>query len=232
MKISEIRFLVKTTLVLTFWLASIYIFGVWAQSNNVKIHLYSSSRAGLSYERAVNHFSSISVGCLLAKKKYRAGLFSNNVSYSHTGFRLMGDFRIYVSQKDEKLSGLYCGLNGSIGRHQVNYQRLRGLGGIDTFFFILGLLTANEDYIAGAVKSGESKTIVGEAKVIASSVGLKFGWQKQWDIVSLDMGANFKRNSALNSTRGIPLNTGKYQAYRPDIKGSTVELYFGMGIAF
>lgn len=201
----------------------------FGQNNNIKVNVSTSSPLGFSYERVINHNSTVTLGFEANKKKYKG--FFEDMEYTNNRKSLIGEYRIYLGQK-EKLNGIYIAPNISFGSHNVNYYDEKGLDRdplLSTFILLFDILDGDID---GRYVGDNPEPVYGNAKINTGSLGFKVGYQKRFNAITLDMGFNLSKNSILGNQKELGLSNGTSISYENDIDGFETALYLGVGYAF
>lgn len=195
----------------------------WAQKNNIKVLKGIKGKSAFEYERLFLPSASLLVGVRSYAGNKRDNKFTNK------GTRLTIAYRQYLNAGKDPMSGFYVSPVVSIGQHSVSYLD-EPSSGIGLTLFSIGLTAVAGD-ASYLYFPEEEETITGESKISASSVGVKLGYQKRWNAITMDMGMNISNNST-DDPRGMRVSNGTYRAYNPDIEGRDVDFYLGFGFAF
>lgn len=216
------RTIVKNIFV--FVLLSTFAQNGFCQKNNIKATSFLGSKKSLGYERAINTNYSGLVSLKMYNEKTRN-------DFTSKGLRMSGEYRFYLTNKTESLSGFYLAPNFSMGKHEVKYSHTTGSGlGLGFLFTTIDILADGELDNPLYLKTPE--TITGEANITAQTIGLKIGFQKRWEFITLDFGMNLTKNAISGHEKGLKLSDGSYKEFNSDLVGNRPEAYFGMGFAF
>ena len=204
------------------------ITNIFAQKNNIQLGSIPDQII-ITYERAITTNSSAVAGLNIYNSSSKKG-------FTNKGGRLIGEYRFYSNIKDG-FRGFYIAPNFSLGKHQINYQPLErsasGQGLSIPSINLFGNFTGSGNfYGSNGSGSPSSKTITGKANVIASSAGIKIGFQYLWKFITLNSSCNFSRNFTSGFSDGLHLSNGDYAKFNSDLNGFQANLYIGLGIAF
>ena len=178
-----------------------------AQKNDIKVTLVTPGKLNFAYERQLSPKSSISLHYQYHDFEYAQlfNIFNADVDYRNQGFRLLAEYRFYISEKTTALEGLYLAPNISWGKHSLNYKLKSG----NAF---------------GSELNPQNR----HAKVSARGLGLKIGYQQKIQRAIIDVGTNISRNSKIK----IFETSEKLPPFRGDVGGAYIELYLGIGYTF
>lgn len=207
---------------------------IHAQNNAIKITAFNQDNLNLSYERAINMKTSAAIRFKFYNRDYSDDqLFSKDkTTFTHQGFKLTGEYRVYLTSPEKKLNGLYVAPHASVGSHSLNYYREIKSEGLGLGGFVFGTLfdLLDGDLDASREITQTTTIIRGNAKVTSLGAGLKIGYQQRWGNFLLDFGTKLSGQST--RLKGIPLNNGSHQTLPTTVKGGLAEVYFGLGLAF
>jgi len=183
----------------------------WAQLNNMKFTKGTRGQSSFEFERATSANSSFIGGF-----KFYSENFENN-NFKNKGTRMAFEYRKYLNGGTKTMNGIYLAPNISLGRHTVSYEDIPNSKiGWSLFSVGLSLATQNANLL---YFPEQEETVTGESKVISSGM------------ITFDIGMNISKNS-IRDSKGMRVSDGTIKEYNPDIQGTDVNLYFGMGYAF
>ncbi len=201
-----------------------------AQRNNIKFTGLTKGQTSFGFERSINKNTSAVFSLIASNFDYGKQIFSPNFKYTNKGMRISGEYRLYLSKKDKNLNGLYMAPNASFGKHQLEYRRKPVGIGVQIFIGLFDFASDGEiDY---PLDASDTKDVIGNMDVFANSLGLKLGYQKIWKRLTMDLGANFSKNSVGGGVKGFRLDNGGFESFKSDLSGNTTALYFGLGFSF
>ena len=192
-------------------LCLIYNTDVLSQKNNIKFMIHNPFGLEMGYERAIQQHSSILCNVSITAYDF-SGLFGlpRGESYMFD----MG-LRNYLNN-DKTLNGLYIEGELGVGRAKSSGSKYIGKEQIEIFFVLFDI---------PQYASGNSESIMGR-------IGLNLGYQKRWDVISIDLGIGMQYNTPVGGDQSIPLSDGSRLELPNYINGFTPKVYFGMGFAF
>lgn len=188
-----------------------FFFDAQPPSNHIKLSFSNPVILELEYERPVQQDKSVLINL-------RAGLhdFSDNFGFPKgESYALTIGFRNYL-HPTKTLSAFY--IEGELGAGLTNTSASRYLGTEEVLF---GFSVVDVPIYAR-----------GSAEVIVGHFGINLGYQKRWNVFSLDFGLGMQYNTPLEGEQYIPLSDGSNVPFSSYIKGFTPKAYFGIGFAF
>lgn len=217
-------FIIGKTSKITLTISLLFLItNIFAQKNNIQLGINPDKIIIITYERAITTNSSAVAGLNIYTPSSKNDL-------TNKGSRVMGEYRLYSNIKDG-LRGFYIAPNFSFGKHQINYESSSRSSSGSSFGQGLSVPSINLfGNFSGSNPS--SKTITGKANVVASSAGIKIGYQHLWKFVSLNYSCNFSRNFTSGFSEGLSLSNGDYAKFNSDMNGFQAIVYIGLGIAF
>lgn len=194
-----------------FVLFSIIGTSVFAQNNNIKLRFHRPLGLELGYERAIKQHQSLIFNVQAAAYDF-SGLFDlpNGEMYS-ANFGI----RNYINNT-KKLNGLYLEGELGVGKAKSYGSEYQGTKQIPFLFSIIDV----PDYARGT-----AETTVGR-------LGLNLGYQKRWNVFSVDLGIGAQYVTPIGGDQTIPLDNGKALELPNYVDGITPGAYFGIGFAF
>jgi len=180
---------------------------VIAQKNDIKATIITPGKVNFSYERMISAKTTLSLNYQYHDFEYAQlfNIFNSDIDYRNKGFRLMVEYRVYLSKKIRALEGFYLGPNISWGKHDLDY-----------------------DYKSGNAFGIEFNPNKKYTKVSARGLGLKVGYQQKIQQAMIDIGTNVSHNSDLD----ISDSSARLPNFKGDIQGVYIELYLGIGYCF
>jgi len=188
-----------------------FFFDAQPPSNHIKLSFSNPVILELGYERPVQQDQSVLINL-------RAGLhdFSDNFGFPKgESYALTIGFRNYL-HPTKTLSAFY--IEGELGAGLTKSSGSRYLGTEEVLF---GFSVIDVPVYAR-----------GTAEAIVGHIGINLGYQKRWNVFSLDFGLGIQYNTPLGGDQFILLSDGSSIEFPAYVKGFTPKAYFGVGFAF
>ena len=182
-----------------------------AQSNTIKLRFSNPFIIKLGYERPIKLDKS-----LLINVRYGLHDFSDNFDFPNgESYALTIGYRNYLFNS-KSMSGFY--IEGELGAGSAKASGSRYLG--------------TEEVLFGFTVIDVPVYARGTAEVIVGNIGLNLGYQKIWNVFSVDFGLGIQYNTPLAGDQFIPLSDGSNIEFPAYVNGFTPMVCFGIGFSF
>ncbi|MDC0460202.1 hypothetical protein OAM07_05545 [Crocinitomicaceae bacterium] len=179
--------------------------------NHIKFRFSNPFILELGYEKPVQQDKSV-----LINVRYGLHDFSDNFDFPNgESYALTIGFRNYL-HPTKTLSAFY--IEGELGAGLTKSSGSRYLGREEVLF---GFSVIDVPVYAR-----------GTAEAIVGHIGINLGYQKRWNVFSLDFGLGIQYNTPLGGDQFILLSDGSSIEFPAYVKGFTPKAYFGVGFAF